>query len=146
MRMLGLVTVTFLSIAVPAHGATIAVPGDVAAIQGVIDAASVGDTVVVAPGVYHEEIDFKGKAITVRSESGPDVTVLEGDFDGTVVRMTSDETRDTVFQGFYSAARLRVTRWRHIHLRQQSDDHRQYLPGQLAYGCVIRRNRPPIPA
>jgi hypothetical protein len=56
---------------------TIHVPGDAATIQAGINATSDGDTVLVAPGTYVEIIDFKGKAITVTSSGGPDLT---GDF------------------------------------------------------------------
>src|SRR5271168_3437186 len=47
--------------------ATIHVPGDQPSIQAGIDASSNGDVVLVAPGTYNENIDFKGKAITVTS-------------------------------------------------------------------------------
>jgi len=43
------------------------VPGDYATIQEGIDAASTGNTVLVDEGTYYENINFKGKAITVAS-------------------------------------------------------------------------------
>ena len=55
--------------------------GDFATIQEAIDAAAEGDTVLVAPGVYagegNRDIDFTGKAITVRSKDGPRTCVID---------------------------------------------------------------------
>ena len=56
-------------------------PADFSTIQAGIDAASDGDVVLVAPGVYtgdgNRDIDFKGKAITVRSERGPETCIIQ---------------------------------------------------------------------
>lgn len=50
-------------------------PADFDTIQAAIDAASDGDTVLIASGTYtgdgNRDIDFKGKAISVRSQDGP---------------------------------------------------------------------------
>ena len=59
------------------RGAELPVPGQYGTIQEAIEAASDGDTVVVAPGRYVENIDFKGKAITVRSSETGDWDVVE---------------------------------------------------------------------
>ncbi|MHC4219786.1 MAG: right-handed parallel beta-helix repeat-containing protein, partial [Planctomycetota bacterium] len=79
----------------------VSVPADYPTIQTAIVAAQPGDEVVVAPGTYPEAIDFLGKAITVRSSGGSDVTTIDASrIPGTAVRAASDESPDTVFQGF----------------------------------------------
>ncbi len=52
--------------------------GDYTEIRSAIDAAVDGDEVLVAPGEYvvAQPVDFLGKAITVRGESGPEVTTI----------------------------------------------------------------------
>jgi hypothetical protein len=52
-------------------------PEDVSTIQDAIDSAFDGDEIVVAPGTYLEAIDSLGKAITVRSADGPEVTIID---------------------------------------------------------------------
>ncbi len=66
---------------------TIRVPADVSTIQGAINVAINGDTVLVAPGTYVENLNFFGKAITVESEAGPEVTIIDGNQSGTTVLM-----------------------------------------------------------
>jgi len=70
-----------LHVSLYALPATIRVPQDAATIQQAIDAASDGDTVEVARGTYagagNRDIDFRGKAITVRSTDGPALTTID---------------------------------------------------------------------
>ena len=94
---------TFLAgVCVPAltSAATIRVPADAATIQQAIDVAVAGDTVLVSPGTYVENIDFRGKAITVASEQGPEVTIIDGNRAGSVVKFTSGESRSATLTGF----------------------------------------------
>lgn len=79
---------------------TINVPGNAPTIQAGINAASNGDTVLVAPGTYFENIDFMGKAITVTSSGGPAVTTIDGGQKGIVVTFENSETRAAVINGF----------------------------------------------
>ena len=55
--------------------------GDFNNIQAAINDAIYGDTVIVADGVYtgpgNRDIDFNGKAITVRSENGPGNCIID---------------------------------------------------------------------
>ena len=73
-----LLSLVFLCLTPSAKAATINVPADQASIQAGINAANNGDTVLVAPGTYFENIDFKGKAITVISSGGAATTVIDG--------------------------------------------------------------------
>jgi len=69
-------------------------------IQTAIDNAVDTDEIVVAEGTYLEAIDFMGKAVTLRSSDGPDVTVIDGTGDLHVVQCVSGEGPDTVLDGF----------------------------------------------
>ncbi len=84
-----------------AAGADIHVPDDFAAIQEAIDAAVDNDIVIVKPGTYVENIDFLGKAITVKSSDGPEVTVIEGhEYARSVVEFSTHEDRSSILDGF----------------------------------------------
>jgi len=89
-----------LLIASTVYGRTIHVPADQPTIQAGIDAALNGDTVLVSAGTYVENIDFKGKAIIVRSASGPRSTTIDGNQAGPVVSFISQEGRKSVLHGF----------------------------------------------
>lgn len=79
---------------------TIKVPADQPTIQAGINAAVNGDTVLVAPGTYIENINFMGKAITVTSSGGPGNTIINGNQGDSVVSFISGETLSSVINGF----------------------------------------------
>lgn len=80
---------------------TLRVPLEYPTIQAGIDAAAGGDTVLVAPGVYAEHIDFSGKGIVVKSDMGASVTTLTKLVDGIpIVRFVNGETNSSELNGF----------------------------------------------
>jgi parallel beta-helix repeat protein len=62
------------------------------AIQAQIDAATDGDSILVPPGVYIGTINISGKNITVASEQGPLVTVIDGNRLDSVVTINSNSS------------------------------------------------------
>ena len=87
--------------AVPAAASNVLeVPVAFPTIQAAINAAVNGDTVLVDPGTYVENIDFKGKLITVQSAKGPSVTTIDGGNVAPVVNFSTSETAAAVLQGF----------------------------------------------
>ncbi|MFH2000710.1 MAG: right-handed parallel beta-helix repeat-containing protein [Planctomycetota bacterium] len=79
---------------------TIRVPVDYGTIQAGIDAAAEGDTVLVSNGTYVENINFMGKAITLRSLSGAALTCISARTTHPVVTFDSGEGLDSVIDGF----------------------------------------------
>jgi hypothetical protein len=85
---------------IEAQAAIRRVPTDYSTIQQAINASVNGDTVLVAPGTYVENINFLGKAITVTSEAGPEVTLIDGNNAGSVVKFMSGEGPGSVLSRF----------------------------------------------
>lgn len=68
-------------------------------IQGKIATSMDGDTILVAPGVYRENINFNGKAIHVKSEI-PHAAILDGKYLLNTVRFVANESRRAKLSGF----------------------------------------------
>lgn len=83
----------------------IVVPDSHSTIQEAINSSRDGEVITVKPGTYYENIDFKGKDITLESTEphNPDVvaeTILDGNSNGTVVTFQSGESSGAVLTGF----------------------------------------------
>jgi predicted outer membrane repeat protein len=69
-------------------------------IRNAMQAAVDTDEIVVAAGTYVELVDYLGKAVTLRSVDGPEVTIIDAHSANTVVVCANGEGPDTVLQGF----------------------------------------------
>jgi len=90
----------FFLFAVTAGAKTIYVPADYWTIQEAIDGAADGDHIMVRPGVYAENLDLGGKSIALESEKGPEVTFIDGNSAGSVIRYDNGEGAGSVLRGF----------------------------------------------
>ena len=82
-------------ISINVYSAELLVPSQYLTIQSAIDVANNGDTVLVAAGTYIENISIS-KSISVISLDGPDVTIIDGNMNDTVV----DIVGNPVLSGF----------------------------------------------
>jgi len=102
-----LIILLILSFIIPSllQANIIHVPGDSTTIQGGINGAADGDTVMVAPGSYYEhDIDFLGKTITVMGTDPEDsavvaATVVDADSLGRVFYFHSNEDYMSILSG-----------------------------------------------
>jgi predicted outer membrane repeat protein len=90
----------FLCFPYTAKSVDLLVPQDLPTIQAAIDAATAGDRILVDPGTYMEHIDFKGKAVVLKSVAGAKSTVIDGTKTGRVVTFQSGEKKASVLEGF----------------------------------------------
>ena len=81
------------------------VPADYPTIQKAIDSACDGVTIIVAEGTYYENINFKGKYLTLTSEDPNDqgvvaATIIDGNSHGTVVYFSPRKDSNSRLAGF----------------------------------------------
>ena len=85
----------------------IQVPSQFATIQAAINISNNGDTILVAPGTYHENINFNGKNVFLTSnyhisKDPNDIvqTIIDGSGASTVVIFNNGEDSTTYINGF----------------------------------------------
>ncbi|MFC1857340.1 PKD domain-containing protein [Thermodesulfobacteriota bacterium] len=82
---------------------TITVPSDHPTIQAGIDAAGDGDIVLLEDGVYrgagNNNLDFKGKSITVQSKNGPANCIIDCENNSRGFYLHSGETEESILSG-----------------------------------------------
>jgi len=109
LRMKILIIGVLISMSFMAFGDVVNVPADFATIQAAIDDAGTvnGDTVLVAEGLYTENIDFSGKDIVIASlyisdytSTHIDNTIINGSASGPVVKFENSETMAAKLIGF----------------------------------------------
>ena len=83
------------------------VPDEYSTIQAAINSANYGDTVLVFPGNYLENINYNGNCVTVASlymiTNNPDYvsqTIIDGNQNGSVVTFESGEGSSAILTGF----------------------------------------------
>ena len=88
-------------------GTIIDIPGDFPTIQEGIDFAVMADTILVQPGVYYENISYNGKSIVIGSlflitQDSTYIadTVIDGAYNGNVVKFKNGESCFAVLTGF----------------------------------------------
>ena len=97
-----IILVAFFLLSIPPilHSSTIRIPSNYSTIQEGINAANHGDIIIVAPGTYHENIDFKGKNLIIKSDVDASATIIEGNQTDSVVTFQNNETSDAILDGF----------------------------------------------
>lgn len=100
MKLILFAIISIVSISAVAFSSTYYVPTEYGTIQAGINACAHGDTLIVRPGMYNENINLQGKAILLKGEKDAEYTIINGAQLGSVVTCNHGERQGTVLQGF----------------------------------------------
>ena len=110
--LMGLLALAFNMQPVKTEPATIIVPDDYPTIQEAINNADEGDAIFVRSGIYYENLSVN-KSVSLVGENKYG-TIVDGNFTGTVVRITADNvsvTNFTIRNGKYMGDGVIIGRW-----------------------------------
>lgn len=103
LRLMVVAVMVVLIVAGSAWADELHVPIPYGTIQEAIDNAVGGDVVIVADGIYtgagNKNLDFGGRAITVRSENGPESTIIDCENNGRGFYFHSGEDSNSTLRG-----------------------------------------------
>jgi len=141
-------TTVIMSLPNTAQSRIVLVPDSAATIQGGLTAALEGDTVLVSPGLYIENL-YIGITVTLMSSGGPTVTILEpADPDASTITVniyvggTAEFSGFTVAGGEFSRV-INITGNRPIRITGNIfRDHYSVLPNALSIRCECAQ--PPL--
>ncbi len=100
---------TLFALTIHLNAAQLKVPEQFATIQAAINIAASGDEIIVLPGTYHENINFLGKNLILRSNFPADqtpskayisATIINGNNNGSVVTFSGTENASCQLKGF----------------------------------------------
>ena len=77
----------------------IIVPNDYSTIQMAIDSANINDTIIVMPGTYNENIQWENKNLVIKSYSGRDHTIIDGQNLNNVFKISNVDST-SLLEGF----------------------------------------------
>lgn len=77
---------------------TIYVPGDYPTIQGAVNNAANGDTIIVAADIYYEHVSINKSITLIGNVSNPHTTIIDGTANGTVLKLEAGSINITGFE------------------------------------------------
>ncbi|HIJ52583.1 MAG TPA: hypothetical protein HPP66_05440 [Planctomycetes bacterium] len=103
-KMIFVAMVGLLALCGPVLADELLVPDEYVTIQAAIDAAVDGDVIIVADGTYtgtgNKNLDLGGRAITVRSQNGPQFATIDCEKDGRAFFFHTGEDQSAIVEGF----------------------------------------------
>jgi hypothetical protein len=76
------------------------VPGECPSIQAGLDSCLIGDTVLVSPGIYYENIFWPNTQSILLTSAGSNETIIDGDHQGSVITIDVELDTSTIINGF----------------------------------------------